>query len=209
VHRNVHTGRGIKMNNNFTRYVNPHLGEMLESIKLDQKYIRGVGCYLYDEKGNSYLDCIAAYGALPFGHNPVEIWEAIDAYRQSSEPGFIQPSALDAAGELAGRLVKLAPNGLEYVTFSNSGAEAVEASLKMCRSATGRPGILPSVRYQLPAIPVINLHSSPRRSIFIIFPMEIVKRWKKPSRRDLTTLLLLLLSRFRVKAVLSNHLLAT
>ncbi len=130
------------MNNNFTRYVNPHLGEMLESIKLDQKYIRGVGCYLYDEKGNSYLDCIAAYGALPFGHNPVEIWEAIDAYRQSSEPGFIQPSALDAAGELAGRLVKLAPNGLEYVTFSNSGAEAVEASLKMCRSATGRPGIL-------------------------------------------------------------------
>jgi hypothetical protein len=42
---------GGLMMNNFTRYVNPHLGEMLESIKLDQKYVRGDGCYLYDEEG--------------------------------------------------------------------------------------------------------------------------------------------------------------
>ncbi len=128
--------------NNFTGYVNPHLGEMLENIKLDQKYLRGEGCYLYDEKGNCYLDCIAAYGALPFGHNPGRIWEAINTYRDSVEPNFVQPSALDAAGELARRLVKLTPSGLDYVTFANSGAEAVEAAIKLCRSATGRPGIL-------------------------------------------------------------------
>ncbi len=130
--------------NNFTGYVNPHLGEMLESIKLDQKYVRGEGCYLYDDAGNCYLDCIAAYGALPFGHNPGQIWEAINAYRDSTEPNFVQPSALDAAGELARRLVKLTPEGLDYVTFANSGAEAVEAAIKLCRSATGRPGILAS-----------------------------------------------------------------
>lgn len=130
------------MNNNFTRYVNPHLGEMLESIKLDQKYVRGRQCYLYDDQDNRYLDCIAAYGALPFGHNPVAIWETIDAYRHSAEPGFVQPSALDAAGELARRLVELSPDGLDYVTFANSGAEAIEVAIKLCRSATGRPGIL-------------------------------------------------------------------
>jgi len=39
-------------------------------------------------------------------------------------------------------LVELAPPGLRYVTFTNSGAEAVEAALKLCRSATGRQGIL-------------------------------------------------------------------
>ncbi len=128
--------------NNYTRFVNPYLGEMLESIRLDQKYVRGEGCYLYDDPGNRYLDCIAAYGALPFGHNPTRIWDAIDRYRESAEPNFIQPSALDAAGELARRLVKLAPEGLEYVTFANSGAEAVEAAIKLCRSATGRAGIL-------------------------------------------------------------------
>ncbi len=128
--------------NNFTGYVNPHLGEMLESIKLDQKYVRGEGCHLYDEEGNRYLDCIAAYGALPFGHNPASIWDAINHFQDTAEPNFVQPSALDAAGELGRRLVEVAPEGLEYVTFANSGAEAVEAAIKLCRSATGRLGIL-------------------------------------------------------------------
>jgi acetylornithine/succinyldiaminopimelate/putrescine aminotransferase/predicted amino acid dehydrogenase len=128
--------------NNYTHYVNPHLGEMLESIKLDQKYVRGDGCYLYDEEGVRYLDCIAAYGALPFGHNPAPIWEEINRFQLSMEPSFIQPSALDAAGELARRLIELAPEGLEYVTFANSGTEAVEAAIKLCRASTGRPGIL-------------------------------------------------------------------
>ncbi len=128
--------------NNFTGYVNPHLGEMLENIKLDQKYTHGEGCYLFDDEGNCYLDCIAAYGALPFGHNPAPIWEAIAGYRDSGEPNFVQPSALEAAGELARRLVELTPPGLDYVTFANSGTEAVEAAIKLCRSASGRPGIL-------------------------------------------------------------------
>lgn len=128
--------------NKFTRYVNPHLGEMLESIKLDQKYVKGEGCYLFDDRGNRYLDCIAAYGALPFGHNPVEIWDEIERFHHSAEPSFIQPSALDAAGELACRLLESAPEGLDYVTFANSGAEAIEAAIKLARSATGRPGIM-------------------------------------------------------------------
>ncbi len=128
--------------NNFTRYVNPHLGKMLESINLDQKYVRGEGCHLFDEEGNRYLDCIAAYGALPFGHNPELIWEEINRFSAAKEPNFIQPSALDAAGELACRLVELTPEGLDYATFTNSGAEAVEAAIKLCRSATGRSGIL-------------------------------------------------------------------
>ncbi len=126
----------------FTRYVNPHLGEMLEKIKLDQDYVRGEGSYLYDKEGNCYLDCIAAYGALPFGHNPDQIWEAINNFRDSAEPNFVQPSALEAAGELARHLVELTPDGLDFVTFTNSGAEAVEAAIKLCRAATGHPGIL-------------------------------------------------------------------
>ena len=128
--------------NLFTEYVNPHLGHLLESIKLDKHFVRGEGCELFDEQGIRYLDCIAAYGALPFGHNPPMVWDAINRFRESGEPCFIQPSALDAAGELASRLVEIAPEGLAYVTFANSGTEAVEAAIKLCRSATGRMGIL-------------------------------------------------------------------
>ncbi|RKD32764.1 aminotransferase class III-fold pyridoxal phosphate-dependent enzyme [Thermohalobacter berrensis] len=131
--------------NSFTKYVNPYIGELLEIIKMDKSFIRGEGTRLYDDKGNEYLDFIAAYGALPFGYNPNEIWETIDNFKKSKEPSFIQPSALNAAGELAKKLIEVTPEELKYVTFTNSGAETVEAGIKLCRSATGRKGILSTI----------------------------------------------------------------
>lgn len=126
----------------FEAYVNPHLGKLLRTVGMDKSYVRGEGCCLYDDNNIEYLDCIAAYGALPFGYNPKEIWDSILRFQKSQEPTFIQPSFLDAAGELAKRLIELTPEKLKYVTFTNSGAETVEAAIKMCRSATGRKGIL-------------------------------------------------------------------
>lgn len=127
---------------NFTKYVNPHLGKLLGQVNMDKVFVRGEGSYLYDPEGNRYLDFIAAYGALPFGYNPPEIWQALEEVRNSFQPSFIQPSSLEAAGELARRLIELAPPGLKYVTFTNSGAETVEVAIKMARSATGKMGIL-------------------------------------------------------------------
>ncbi|EOD01364.1 aminotransferase class III-fold pyridoxal phosphate-dependent enzyme [Caldisalinibacter kiritimatiensis] len=126
----------------YTKYVNPYLGQLLEKIKMDKSFVKGEECYLYDDKGNKFLDFIAAYGALPFGYNPKEIWDTIKEFKLNKEPSFIQPSALNAAGQLAEKLIKIAPKGLKYVTFTNSGAETVEAAIKLCRSATGRLGIL-------------------------------------------------------------------
>jgi len=129
----------------FNEYVNPYLGKLLTSIKMDKQFVRGEGCYLFDITGNRYLDCIAAYGALPFGYNPKAIWDVINDFQRSMEPSFVQPSALEAAGNLAKLLIKIAPAGLRYVTFTNSGAEAAEAAVKLCRSATGRRGILSTI----------------------------------------------------------------
>lgn len=126
----------------FTQYVNPYLGQLLETINLDKRFVRGEGCYLYDETGRQYLDFVAAYGALPFGFNPPEIWAALHDVQNSLEPSFVQPSALEAAGELAEKLISIAPAGLRYVTFANSGTEAVEAAFKAARAATGRMGIV-------------------------------------------------------------------
>ena len=47
-----------------------------------------------------------------------------------------------AAGELAERLLAVAPAGLGHAVFTNSGAEAVEAAIKLARVRTGRLGIL-------------------------------------------------------------------
>ncbi|MCK4258942.1 MAG: aminotransferase class III-fold pyridoxal phosphate-dependent enzyme [Halanaerobiales bacterium] len=126
----------------YIQYVNPHLGKLLKDLKMDKQFIRGEGCYLYDNQGNQYLDCVASYGALPFGSNPKEIWDCIHNFYQTKEPNFIQPSALNAAGELAKKLIEITHEKLQYVTFTNSGAESVEVAIKLCRSSTSRIGIL-------------------------------------------------------------------
>lgn len=127
---------------NYKDYVNPHLSVKLEHLKIDRTFVRAQGLYLFDTSGRKYIDFMAQYGALPFGHHPPEIWQAICELQSDTEPNFVQPSFLDSAGCLAKRLISLAPHELRYVTFSNSGAEAIEASIKMARSATGRSGIL-------------------------------------------------------------------
>jgi acetylornithine/succinyldiaminopimelate/putrescine aminotransferase/predicted amino acid dehydrogenase len=114
----------------------------MSQLEMDKVFVRGEGCYLYDQSGNRYLDFLAQYGALPFGFNNPFIWQAVEQVRNRFEPSFVQPSYLEAAGELAKRLINVAPPGMKYVTFANSGAEAVEAALKLCRSRTGRIGVL-------------------------------------------------------------------
>lgn len=126
----------------FGRYVNPHLERKIEQLKIDKRFVRGEGCFLYDDEGSRYIDFLAQYGALPFGHNPPHIWQALEAVRTDAEPTFIQPSPLESAAELARRLLALAPANLRYVTFANSGTEAVEAAIKLCRHRTGRKGVL-------------------------------------------------------------------
>ena len=51
----------------YIEFVNPHLGRLLTEIGLNKRFLRGTGVYLYDDEQTEYLDCIAAYGALPLG----------------------------------------------------------------------------------------------------------------------------------------------
>lgn len=126
----------------FRKSVNPELGRALAQMAMDKSFVRGQGSWLWDDTGRRYLDFLAQYGALPFGFNPPRIWAALNAVRESGEPSFVQPSYLNAAGELAQRLLAVAPPGMAYATFANSGAEAIEAAIKLCRSTTGRHDIL-------------------------------------------------------------------
>src|SRR6266851_3100248 len=126
----------------FRQHVNPYIARTLDGLGIDVAFVRGEGTRLYDADGKAYLDFAGAYGALPFGHNPPEIWEAIGEIRQSSEPSLTQPSVLAAAALLAERLADAAPGALTQVWLCNSGAEAVEAAIKLARTATRRSLVL-------------------------------------------------------------------
>ncbi len=133
-------------NHPYARAVNPSWARLLRGTGTDKEYVRADGLWLFDPAGNKYLDFAGSYGALPFGHTPDDVWAAIRGVAEAKEPVFVQPSLLPAAGQLAERLVQLAPPGLDRVTFANSGAESVEVAIKIARSATGRLGILATER---------------------------------------------------------------
>jgi len=89
------------------------------------------GCELIDTDGNRYLDAVSSLWCNIHGHNHPTINAAIIGQLQRvshvTSLGMSNPTTV----ELAARLVKLAPDGLEHVFFSGDGASSVEVALKM------------------------------------------------------------------------------
>jgi acetylornithine/succinyldiaminopimelate/putrescine aminotransferase/predicted amino acid dehydrogenase len=121
--------------------LNPERRFLLQHIGFDRTIVRAEGNYLFDEQGTCYLDALAQYGALPFGHNPSFLWDSLETLRRSAAPSFTQPLFNRASETLAKRLVGLVP-GMARVVFVNSGSEAVEVAIKLARARTGRRRIL-------------------------------------------------------------------
>jgi acetylornithine/N-succinyldiaminopimelate aminotransferase len=97
--------------------------------------VRGEGCAVWDEDGHRYLDLLGGIAVNALGHAHPAIVEAVS--RQVATLGHVSNFfASRPQVELAERLVDLlgAPG---KVFFTNSGAEANEAALKMTR-LTGR-----------------------------------------------------------------------
>ncbi len=124
----------------YTGHVNPGLARLMSFAGFGVE-VKGEGCYLWDQDGRRYLDCLGGYGVFSLGHRHSKVVEAVkkqlDAMPLSGKTFFCS-----AQGELAERLARVAPGGLEYTFFSNSGAEACEAALKFARMATGRVKIV-------------------------------------------------------------------
>jgi acetylornithine/succinyldiaminopimelate/putrescine aminotransferase/predicted amino acid dehydrogenase len=121
--------------------LNPERRFLLYHVGFDKTIVRASGNYLFDRDGTRYLDALAQYGAVPFGHNPPAIWQCLDELRAADQPSFVQPLLNDGAETLARRLIGLCPN-MSRVTFVNSGAEATEVAIKLARARTGRRKIV-------------------------------------------------------------------
>jgi acetylornithine/succinyldiaminopimelate/putrescine aminotransferase/predicted amino acid dehydrogenase len=126
--------------------LNPTRAALLETFGLDQRIVAASGCRMTDDAGRVYVDFLAQYGALPFGHNPKDVWAAIRAAGEAEAPAMLQPMRNLAAERLAERLAEVTPGDLGIVTFTNSGAETVEAAIKLARVRTGRDVILGTER---------------------------------------------------------------
>ncbi len=103
--------------------------------------VRGEGCYVWDSDGNRYLDFLAGIAVNSLGHAHPVLVEAVSrqvATLAHVSNYFATPPQL----ELAERLLRITGAGAGgRVFFGNSGAEAIEAAIKLARR-TNRPRIL-------------------------------------------------------------------
>ncbi|SVA99325.1 uncharacterized protein METZ01_LOCUS152179 [marine metagenome] len=99
---------------------------------------KGNGSKIWDVDGNEYIDYVASWGPLIFGHAHPQIVEAL---KRQSELGTSYGASTELEIELAEQIVSLVPS-IEAVRMVNSGTEAVMSSVRLARGVTKRDKIV-------------------------------------------------------------------
>ena len=115
--------------------------EIPQAFEIDH----ALGSFLYSKNGEPYLDFVSGFSVSNLGHSHPEIVHAIqvqsEKYLHSNVYGeHIQTPQV----ELANLLSQLLPGELNAVYFLNSGSEAVDAAIKLCRKYNSRSDIVAS-----------------------------------------------------------------
>ena len=120
----------------FKTNVNPRMMKVLGILGFDKSFKDALGCFLYTENGQRYLDFHSGEGATSLGYNNPKVVSFIKDVMDMKLPNMIQLNCNVLAGMLAEKLLAKAPDNFSKVYFGNSGAEAVETALKFVRCAT-------------------------------------------------------------------------
>ena len=121
------------------------------------------GARFTDYDGRSYLDFSSQLVNVNIGYQHPRLVEAIQEY--AGRMTTIQPAfANDARSEAARLIAEVAPGDLNWVFFTNAGAEAIENAIRLARLHTGRHKILSTYRsYHGATHGAIALTGDPRR----------------------------------------------
>jgi len=124
------------------RTINPQFARVLRKIGFDRQWVRAEGAYLWDKRGDRYLDMLGGFGMFNVGRNNARIRSALVEALELDLPGSVQIGASPLPPLLAQELIARTPARIERVLFTSSGTEAVEAALKLGRAATGRARVV-------------------------------------------------------------------
>jgi len=126
----------------WARTINPQFTRVLKTIGFDRTWARAEGAYLFDSDGNRYLDMLGGFGMYNAGRNNPRIRAALVEALGLDTPGMLAMGTTLLPGLLAEELIGLAGGRIERCLFTSSGAEAVEAALKLGRAATNRKRVV-------------------------------------------------------------------
>lgn len=119
------------------RYLAPFFVKQKVSVE------KGEGIYVWDEEGKRYIDFTSGWGVTCIGHaNPVITDALIDQGRKIIQNPNSGLTYSPVRACLLSLLAEILPSNLTRVFFTNSGAEANDAAIKLARKVTGRPEII-------------------------------------------------------------------
>jgi LysW-gamma-L-lysine/LysW-L-ornithine aminotransferase len=98
---------------------------------------KGEGVYVYDTEGKKYLDFMTNLGVSILGYTNPEITGAISKQIEAI-PSVHQTFYSQARADLLKEFLEILPENLNKAVFTNSGAESIEAALKLAMAATGK-----------------------------------------------------------------------
>ena len=105
--------------------------------------VGGEGAWLWDDSGKKYLDALSGIAVCGLGHSNLELSSVI-AKQASTLIHCSNFFSIPSQQQLAEKLCQI--SGMSNVFFSNSGAEANEAAIKIARLHGNKKGIkLPTV----------------------------------------------------------------
>ena len=129
------------------------------------------GVNILTDEGRLLVDALSQYGALPFGSSFKPFFDQVKNFFNSKSPTLVQPFTTLSTLDVKKRLIcMLGEDRFSNVIFTNSGAESVEAAVKIVRSRTGKPGILALKNsFHGKTMAAVQLTSNPRyREYFCI-----------------------------------------
>ena len=135
------------------------MNKSLKTIKIEDKYAipfftktpisieRGKGVYVWDENGTKYIDFTSGWGVTCIGHAHPIITKAL---KQQSKKIIQNPNSgftySPIRAKLLELLVSILPSNLNKIFFSNSGAEANDACIKLARKTSGKKNIISTIK---------------------------------------------------------------
>ncbi|MGA1863198.1 adenosylmethionine--8-amino-7-oxononanoate transaminase [Deferribacter thermophilus] len=95
------------------------------------KIVKGKGVYLYDDKGNSYIDAISSWWVNILGHSNERLNNVLKEQVEKLEHVIFANFVHDPALKLSEKLLKIVPKGLTKIFFADNGSSAIEVAMKM------------------------------------------------------------------------------
>ena len=105
----------------------------------DLQVSSGSGAVVTTSDGTDYIDFTSGIGVVNTGHAHPRVVAAIREQAGRFMHAQVNCYTHDLLAPLASRLAEVTPPSIEMFFFSNSGAEATEAAIKLAKFATGRP----------------------------------------------------------------------